>query len=250
MEITEEFKNIFTQSLFDTYNIKCISIEKNRVEKIENIYFISYKFDGLLDNIPFEGALNFFLQNNGHCEFNVSGWFKDKREDFVESITKNNSYLKSIQEVTSWLTYNFSRKIDIQIGYCWIGTGNFCYTKGLINNIIMSMTPSCTGKISLVSSSVNKFRNVNLLNYSFFENGEQSNFEYKTLSDDVSCSLVDVADNHVDLDQFKKRLVREYMLTYSDLTSIPNLLSVDEFDSLSYQHIIDYLIVQKMQDIF
>jgi hypothetical protein len=33
------------------------------------------------------------------------------------------------------------------------------------------------------------------------------------------------------------------------MTSTPNVLSIDEFNTLSYQHILDYLTVQHMKDI-
>ena len=248
--ITPEFKAIFTQSLFDNYNIKCHSIEKNKIERVERSDFINYSFDGYLDNEPFKGTLNFILDENGDCTFTVSGSFKDRpRFHFVESIIeKNNSYIQSIKDVGEWLTSNFGQPIDIQIGYSWMGRGSFSYQKGLISNIVINMTPSSRGKISLISTP--KYRNFDLLTYFLFEKDNTSTFKYyKTATDAVSCSPVDVDDNHVDLDKFKTRFVREYMLMYSKLTGIPNLLSLDDFNTLSYDHIIGYLTVQQMEAI-
>lgn len=249
MKITEEFKILFTQSLLDTYNIKCLSFEQIGLERIGRDEFIRYSFKGYLENLPFLGSLNFFLQRNGDCSFNISGWFANKSKDFMKSITKNNSYLQAIEEVSGWLTSNFNQRINIQTGCYWIGVGSLNYQRGSINKVVISMTPSAKGKITLVTSSSNKFNEISLLNYSFFEKDNKSTFNYSTEFDMAACSPVDVDDNNVDLEQFKKRLLREYMLKYSGLTDKPNILSFDDFNTLSYQNIIDYLIVQKMKEI-
>jgi hypothetical protein len=244
MKLSKEFKEIFTQSLLDTYNVKCLSMEK-----VEMDGFIRYAFEGHVDNVPFAGSLNLILQSDGHCDFSVSGWFVKNHRAFCDSITKNNSYVQAIKEVNSWLTSNFGRRIENQIGRFWIGIGSFLYKRGSITNIIINMTPSSTGKLKIVTSSADKFIGVHLLDYSFFEKNDKSNFNYRSNTDHALCSPVDVDDNNVDLELFKKRLVREYMLAYAQLTESPNILSVDEFNTLSYEHIIDYLTVQKMQDI-
>lgn len=248
MKLSDEFKEEITQSLLDTYNVKCISIEKSGMERVENTYFIRHSFNGYLDNLPFSGALNFFLLNNGDCSFTVSGWFSNKCQDFMKSITKNNSYLQAIEEVRGWLTSNFDKRIDNQIGWALIGSGNLCYNRGVINNIVINMTPSSTGKLKIISSSAYKYHGLNLLHYSFLEKDNELNFDYKIYLDD-SIIEVNATDNLVDLEQFKKSLVRGYMSIYSKLNNTPSILSVDDFNTLSYQHIIDYLIVQKMQEI-
>lgn len=249
MNLSDEFKEEITQSLLDTYNIKCISIDKIGMEKVEKDYFIRHSFKGDLENSPFLGSLNFFLQPNGDCSFNISGWFANKSKDFMKSITKNNSYLQAIEEVRGWLNSNFDQRINIQTGCYWMGMGSLNYQRGSINKVVINMTPSAKGKITLVLSSSNKFNEISLLNYSFFEEDNKSKFNYITEFDVTSCSPVDVANNNVDLEKFKKRLLREYMLKYSGLTGKPNILSFDDFNTLSYQNIIDYLIVQKMQEI-
>lgn len=248
--ITPEFKAIFKQLLFDKYTVNCHSIEKIKLERIERCEHITYSFNGYLDEKPFQGSINFILDDQGYCNFTVSGWFSDVRRcDFIESILeKNNKYIQSIKDVGEWLTSNFGQPIDIQIGCSWMGQGSFSYQKGLISNIVISMTPSSRGKISLILSD--KYRRFHLLTYFLFEKDNTSTFKYyKTATDEVSCRPVDVDDNHVDLDKFKTRFVREYMLMHSKLTGIPNILSLDDFNTLSYDHIIGYLTVQQMEAI-
>jgi hypothetical protein len=248
MNLSNEFKEKINQSLFDTYNVKCISIEKSGMERVGNTYCIRHSFNGYLDNLPFSGALNFFLLDNGDCSFTVSGWFSNKCQDFMKSITKNNSYLQAIEQVSGWLTSNFDKRIDNQIGWALIGSGNLCYQRGVINNIVISMTPSSTGKLKIIQSSAYKYHGLNLLHYSFLEKDNALNFDYKIYIDD-SIIEVNATDTFVDLDQFKKSLVHGYMSTYSRLNNTRSILSVDDFNTLSYQHIIDYLTVQQMQDI-
>jgi hypothetical protein len=247
--VTPEFKAIFTQLLFDKYTVNCHSIEKIKIERIERCEHIRYSFDGYLNEKPFQGSINFILNEHGHGNFTVSGWFKDlPRFDFVESIVKNNNaYLQSIKDVGGWLTFNFGNPIDIQTGYSWIGRGSFNYQKGLISNIVINMTPSSRGKIALISMP--KYRRFELLTYSLFEKDNTLTFNYKAATDECSCSPVDVVDNYADLDKFKTRFVREYMLMYSKLTGTPNLLSLYDFNTLSYDHIIGYLTVQQMEAI-
>lgn len=247
--ITPEFKAIFTQLLFDKYTVTCHSIEKINIERIERCDHIRYSFDGYLDEKPFQGSINFILNKQGCCNFTVSGWFKDlRRFDFVESIIQNNNtYLQAIKNVGEWLTFNFDKPIDIQIGCSWIGRGSFYYQKGLISNLIINMTPSYRGKIALIPKPA--YRRFELLTYSFFEKDNTLTFNYKAATDEHSCSPVDVVDNHIDLDKFKTRFVREYMLMNSKLTGTPNLLSLYDFNTLSYDHIIGYLTVQKMEAI-
>lgn len=250
MKITEEFKKLFNQSLLDTYNIQCVSIEKSGMERIENTYFIRHSFNGYLNNSPFSGALNFLLHDNGDCTFAVSGWFSNKCQDFMKMITKDNRYLQAIEEVSGWLTSNFDKHIDNKIGCAFIGSGSLCYQRGVINNIVINMTPSATGKLKIISSSDYKYHGLNLLHYSFLEkeNENEFNFYYKIYLDD-SVIEVNATDTLIDLNQFKKSLVRGYISTYCKLNNKPSILSVDDFNTLSYEHIIDYLIVQKMQEI-
>lgn len=247
--VTAEFKAIFTQLLFDKYTVNCHSIEQITIERIERCDHVQYSFNGYLDEKPFQGSINFILNEQGYCNFTVSGWFKElRRFDFVESIIqKNNTYLQSIKYVGEWLTFNFGKPIDIQIGCSWIGRGSFYYQKGLISNLIINMTPSCRGKIALISMPT--YRRFELLTYSFFEKDNTLTFNYKAAADDHSCSPVNVADIHFDLDKFKTRFVREYMLMNSKLTGTPSLLSLDDFNTLSYDHIIGYLTVQQMEAI-
>lgn len=247
--LTAEFKGLFTQLLFDKYTVKCHSIKKNKTERIEHCDHISYSFDGYLDEKPFQGVICFILNNRGYCTFTVSGWFTDNRRfDFVESIIQNNNtYLQAIKDVGEWLTFNFDKPIDIQIGCSWIGRGNFNYQKGLISDLVINMTPSYRGKIKLISMPA--YRRFDLLTYSFFEKDNTLTFNYKAATDENSCSPVDVVDINVDLDKFKTCFVREYMLMHSKLTGIPNLLTINDFNTLSYDHIIGYLTVQQMRAI-
>lgn len=241
---------MFMQALWDTYNVECLSMES-----LEMNGNLRYAFEGNIDTVPFRGSLNLFVQEDGHYDFTVTGWFVHSHNTFFENITKDNSYFQAIKEVDSWLTFNFGRQIDNRIGRFWIGIGSFLHKRRSITNIIMNMTPSSTGRLKIVSSSTDKYIDGDLLDYSFFIKDDKSHFNYRTTPEHGSktdtgfCSPVDVDDNNVDLELFKKRLVREYMQAYSKLTETPNILSVDEFNTLSYEHIIDYLTVQKMQDI-
>lgn len=250
MILTKEFKKLFMQTLWDTYNVECLWMEK-----VEMNGSLRYAFQGHIEKSPFTGSLNLFVQEDGHYNFTVTGWLIHDRNAFGESLTKNNSYLQAIKEVNNFLTFNFGRVIENHIGRFWIGTGSFLCRRRSITNIIINMTPSSTGSLRIVSSSTDKYIDGNLLEYSFFVKDDKTHFNYRTTpdhgfkNDTGFCSPVDVDDNNVDLKLFKKRLVREYMQAYSKLTETPNILSVDEFNTLSYDHIIDYLTVQKMQDI-
>lgn len=244
MNLTKNFKNILTQSLLDSYNVQNLSMEK-----IKGNGYIRYELKGYVGNNSFLGSLNLCLQIDGQCDFSVTGWFDNDHRSFSQSITKNNAYLQSIKEVGDLMFSSFGRRIETQFGRFWIGSGSFLYNRLTISDVNINMTPSSNARLKIVAIPGDNAVDLDLLDYSFFVKDAQSHFNYRTRLDHALCSPLDVEINHVDLEQFKKRLVRQYMLAFSELTDTPNLLSVEDFNTLSYQHIIDYLTVQQMQDI-
>ena len=100
-------------------------------------------------------------------------------------------------------------------------------------------------RIEIVPHKNDEFIENGLLEYTYVHKESKQIFNYILTNQSTFYTSVD----NMEIEAFKKMLVREYMQAHSTITQTPNLLSIEEFDKLSYKNIIDYLIVQHMQEI-
>lgn len=239
MKLSKEFTQLIKQSLFDRY-----AIEDLKITREEQKDFIRFSLKGIVNNESFFGSLNIIDNKNSICSFTITGWFDDNSRSFMNYVLKDNVYSKTISEIGEFLYSNFGRPLNIFVGRFHIGMGEFSFNGKKITNISINANPSFRSRIEIVPKENDKVVDNILLEISYIFKNDKSIFNYATNSSKFYSS-----HNNMELDLLKKMLIREYMTTYASLTETTNLISFDEFNTLSYQHIIDYLIVQHMQEI-
>jgi len=239
MKLTKEFKKVFVQSLLESYNVHCQSMDLLIQDN-----FVRYELKGHLDQSPFTGSLNIVYKNDGLCKFTVTGWLED-RHVLIDKATKDSPYLKAIDEVTDFLLLHFNRNIKAKTHRIFLGTGYFSYKGRSITDIFINMKPAVLRQLDIENKDNDQSVVTHLLDYDLFFKDNQECFNYKNNKEHKLYSMKDIHD----LDVFKKFLIANYMTVYSQMTNTPNLLRIEEFDTLSYQNVLDYLIVQDMHNI-
>jgi hypothetical protein len=240
MKLSKEFETLIKQSLFDRYAVEDLKITREQQKD-----FIRFSLKGLVNNESFVGSLNIVEHKDSTASFTMTGWFDGNSRSFMNHVLKDNIYTNTISEIGEFLHSNFSRPITTVVGRFHIGMGEFSLDGKKITNISINANPAFRSRIEIIPKEKDKVIDNILLEISYIVKDGQSHFNYATKDEAVFYTSV----NNMDLDSLKKILLREYMTAYSLLTEIPNLLSFDEFNTLSYQHIIDYLTVQQMNDI-
>lgn len=240
MKLTSAIQKVFKQALFEGYGIEC-----TKIEEVAQNGFIRFTLKGLLDNKPFKGSLNIFHSKDNDYEFNITGFYEDDSRSFMDYILNNNIYIQSIQEINEFLLSNFDRPIEKIPFSMHIATGRFTFERKLFTNVFINANVSFKARLEICQKETDTAINNILLEYAYEVRDGQSHFNYTAPRDYIFCSSID----NMGVDGFKKVLLREYMLSYSILTQTTNLLRVEDFTNLSYEHILDYLTVQHMNDI-
>lgn len=240
MELSIEFKRLIKQALLDRYNIENIIMEN-----VEQKDFIRYSLKGCVNNDPFVGSLNIAENKYKTYSFTITGWIDGNNQSFMNYILKDNIYINTINEINEFLQSNFKRPIKTVWGRFHIGTGDFSFDGKSFTNISMNINPSFRARIEIVPHKNDEFIENALLEYTYVHKESKQIFNYIITNQSTFYTSVD----NMEIEAFKKMLVREYMQAHSTITQTPNLLSIEEFDILSYKNIIDYLIVQHMQEI-
>lgn len=239
MKLTKNFKKIFIQSLLDSYNIHCESMEL-----VIQYNFVRYALKGHRNQEPFTGSLNIVSKSDGICHFTVTGWL-DNHDKLINEVTKDNPYIKAISEVSDFLSLHFNRNILTKNNRIFIGMGHFSYRGRSISDIFINMNPAILRQLDIEQGDDDDNIIVTyLLEYDLFYKDNKPLFNYKSKKDHVIHFI-----NDDELESFKKFLIYSYMTAHAEITLRPNLLTQEQFDTLSYQHILDYLIVQDMQNI-
>lgn len=240
MKLTKEFKKKFVQSLLDSYNIHCESMEL-----VVQYDFARYALKGHRNQEPFIGSLNIVSKSDAICRFTVTGWL-DNPYTLINDATKDNPYIKAIEEVSSFLSFHFNRNIITHNQRIFIGNGHFSYNGRSITEIFINMHPSILRQLDIEEAESDASIIPSLLEYDLFFKDDQFLLNYQSKKDNI-IGFFNSDDNS--LEMFKKFLISRYMISYALMTRTQNLLTVEQFDTLSYQNILDYLIVQDMHNI-
>jgi len=248
MKISTEFQNIIKTALLDSYGIICTSMEQD-----ENIYYTRYELKGQLENLNFGGSLNIACNKGNDYSFNITGFFDGNTRKFMDYILKNNQYSNAIKEINDYVSEHFDRSLHTIYNRFHIAMGDFSFDGKSFSNIKINATPAFALSLEISPKQEDQIIDNGLIDFFYgIENGKEqiscrtkrfydSEHGLNELGSDVFSGL--------DLDTFKKILIREYMLSYSALTEIPIILKSEEFISLSYENLLDYLTVQRMNDI-
>ena len=239
MKLSIEFTNLIKQSLFDRYAIEDLSMQQE-----DQKGFIRFSLKGRIYQEPFVGSLNIAENKDKTYSFTMTGWFEDKQRSFMKYLLMDNVYINAISEVEDFLSSNFGRHITTILGRFHIGTGEFSLNGKKFTDVSINANPTFRSRLEIVLEEKDTFIPTILLEYAYVIKDGHSNFSYTDVDHNFYLSLDDQ-----DIEALKKILIREYMVAYSTITSTPNVLSIDEFNTLSYQHILDYLTVQHMKDI-
>lgn len=240
MQLNTEFKLLIKEALLDKYGIDCPTMDR-----VEQKDFIRYSLKGCVNNAPFVGSFNIAENKDKTYSFTITGWIEGNNRAFMDYILKDNIYIKAINEVNEFLQSNFERPITTVWGRFHIGTGDFSFDGKSFTKLSININPSLRARLEIVPNKSDKYIEMALMEYTYVIKDSQPRFSYIPVNQStVYSSFDDMA-----MEPFKKMLVREYMQAYATITETPNLLTVEEFDTLSYQHIIDYLTVQHMHDI-
>lgn len=240
MKLSIELETIIKQSLFERYAIEDMSIQPENQKD-----FIRFSLKGHIRSEPFCGSLNIAKNKDKTYSFTITGWFTNSYRSFMHYVLKDNVYTNSINEIDIFLHSSFGRHITTVLGRFHIGTGDFSFDGKTFTHISINVNPSFRSRLEIAPQEKDKIIDNVLLEYAYVIKDGQSYFTYTTATHSIFNTSVD----NKELETFKKMLIREYMTAYSLLTERPNLLNIDEFNTLSYQHIIDYLTVQHMQEI-
>ena len=248
MKISTEVQHIIREALLDSYGIDYTSMVHD-----ENIYYTRYELKGHLDNVAFGGSVNIACNKGNDYSFNITGFFDGNTRKFMDYILKNNQYVNAVKEIDDYVSEHFDRNLRTIYNRFHIAMGDFSFDGKSFSNIKINATPAFAVSLDISPKQEDQIIDNNLMDffYGVDDGKEQGSCRTKrfynsdnTLNDlgsDVFCGL--------DLEAFKKLLIREYMLSYSSLTETPIILKPEDFISLSYDHLLDYLTVQRMNDI-
>lgn len=249
MKLTIEFQNIIRQALLDSYGVNSITMEHD-----ENIYYTRYKLNGYLDNVNWGGSLNISCKKGNDYSFDITGSFDGNTRKFMDYILKDNKYSNAVKEIDDYVSEHFDRTIRSIYNRFHIAIGNFSFDGKFFNNIKINATPAFAVSLDISPKQEDQIIGNSLLefSYSVVDCKEQLSCVTKIFYNSNNTISVLAGSNFfssLDLDAFKKILIREYMFSYSRLTEIPIILKPEEFISLSYETLLDYLMVQQMNDI-
>lgn len=248
MRLTDDFMSAVKNALFDKYSIKCeISMDSFTSHDV----FLRLK--GSLNGRDFSGSLDILksrsIENN--FSFYISGRFVDELpEAFIKHILFDNPLFVAMHEINQFVIEQFSRKIPfIYKSFC-IGVGDFFYMNEQIEQLKIDMTPDFYLNLSIGRKLHDKDSkvddNTDLLFVSYKTKNDLKQIQYQL----PACLTLKKLNDHDNLDEFKKTLLREYMSRYSRITNNKLLLPLENFDYLSYEVILDYLKIQSMNDIY
>lgn len=248
MKLSIEFQNIIRQALLDSYGINYTNMEYD-----ENIYYIRYKLNGQFDNVNFGGSLNISCIKGNDYSFNITGFFDGNTRKFMEYILKNNKYDNAVKEIDDYVSERFDRTIRTIYNRFHIAMGDFSFDGKSFSNIKINATPAFSVSLDISPKQEDQIINNHLIDfvYGVVDGKEQLSCRTRRFynSDNTLSDLCSDVFSSSSLDTFKKLLIREYMFSYSELTEIPIILKPEEFISLSYETLLDYLMVQQMNDI-
>lgn len=248
MRISAEFQDIIRQALLDSYGIVCTSMDED-----ENIYYTRYELKGHLNNVNFGGSLNISCNSGNDYSFNITGFFDGNTRKFMDYILTNNQYINAIKEMDDFVSEHFDRNLRTIYNRFHIAMGGFSFDRKSFSNITINATPAFAVTLDISPKQEDQIIDNSLIDifYGVEKGKEQLSCRTKRFYDsenalselgsDVFCGL--------NLDMFKKLLIREYMFSYSALTESSIILKPEDFISLSYEHLLDYLTVQRMNDI-
>lgn len=247
MKLTDDFMSAVKKSLFDTYGIKCeISLDSFTSHDV----FLRLK--GSLNERDFLGSLDILksrsIENN--FSFYISGRFVGEiHDDFIKHILSTNPLFVAMHEINQFVIEQFSRKIPFVYKSFYIGVGEFFYTNDQIEQLKIDMTPDFYINLSIGRKLHDKESkvddNTDLLFVSYRTKNDLKQIQYQL----PACLTMKKLNDHDDLDDFKKTLLKEYMSRYSRITNNKLLLPIENFDTLSYGVILDHLKIQSMNDI-
>lgn len=249
MKISTEFQNSIKTALLASYGIACTSMEQDE----KNIYYTRYELKGQLDNVNFGGSLNIACNKGNEYSFNITGFFDGNTRKFMDFILKRNQYTNAIKEINDYVSEHFDRSLHTIHNRFHIAMGDFSFDGKSFSNIKINATPTFVMSFEISSKQEDQIIDNSLIDffYGVEEGKEKASCRTKRFYDSKHTlnELGSDVFSCLDLDMFKKILIREYMLSYSALTKIPIMLKTEDFISLSYEHLLDYLTVQRMNDI-
>lgn len=248
MKISSEVKDIIRKSLLDSYGINYASMEHD-----ENIYYTRYELKGHLDNVNFGGSLNIACNKGNDYSFNITGFFEGNTRKFMDYILTNNEYINAIKEIDDFVSQYFDRNLRTIYNRFHIAMGDFSFDGKSFSNIKINATPAFAVSLDISPKQEDQIIDNSLIDIFYgVENGKE-HLSCRTKRfydcDNILSELGSDVFSNLDLAMFKKVLIREYMLSYSALTETPIILKPEDFISLSYEHLLDYLTVQRMNDI-
>lgn len=248
MKISTEFQNIIRTALLDSYGINYTSMEQD-----ENIYYTRYELKGHLNNVNFGGSLNIACNKGNDYSFNITGFFDGNTRKFMNYILKSNQYSNAVKEIDDYVSEHFDRMLHTIYNRFHIAMGDFSFDGKSFSNIKINATPAFALSLDISPKQEDQIIDNSLIDffYSIKDGKEQASCRTKRFynSDHTLNELGSDVFSGLDLDTFRKLLIREYMLSYSALTETPIILKPEDFISLSYEHLLDYLTVQRMNDI-
>lgn len=247
MKLTDEFMSAVKNSLFDTYNIKCeISLDSFTSQDV----FL--RLEGTIDDRDFAGTMTILKSYSIESKFSffIEGRFVGELHDaFIKHILSTNPLFVAMHEINQFVIEQFSRKIPFVYKSFYIGVGEFFYINNQIEQLKIDMTPEFYLNLSIGIKIYDKESKIDdktdLLFVSYSTKNELKRIQYQL----PACLTMKKLNDHDNLDEFKKTLLREYMSRYSRVTKNRLLLPIENFDTLSYGVILDHLKIQSMNDI-
>jgi hypothetical protein len=247
MKLTDEFMSAIKNSLFDTYNIKC-EISLNSFTSQD----VFLRLEGTINERVFVGTMTILKSYSIENKFSffIDGRFVGElHDDFIKHISSTNPLFVAMHEVNQFVIEQFSRKIPFVYKSFYIGVGEFFYINNQIEQLKIDMTPEFYLNLSIGIKLHDKDSNLDgktdLLFVSYSTKNNLKQIQYQL----PACLTMKKLNEHDDLDEFKKTLLREYMSRYSRITKNRLLLPIENFDILSYGVILDHLKIQSMNDI-
>lgn len=243
MHITNELMSVIEKSLFDTYGIK------------SKIYFFFktddatfYQLSGSFNDRPFVGTLDVLKSNlvKNKFTFTVSGRFDDDADSLKNHILAENLLLVAINEVNQLVHANFDRLMNLFYKCFYLGVGSFFFVSEEIEQLNIDMTPEVYLNLEFCRKDDDTMvvsRSLMFTSYTTKKGLKEIKYQLP------DCLTLKTITDAASLDDFKRTLLREYMSSYSRTTCKELVLALDDFDTLSYENIIEYLKVQSMQDI-
>lgn len=243
MHINNEFISVIEKSLFDTYSIKS---KISFFFKTDDATF--YQLSGCLNDRPFVGTLDVLKSNlvENKFTFTVSGRFDDDEDSLKIHILSDNLLLIAINEVNQLVHANFARMMPLFYKCFYLGVGSFFFINEKIEQLNIDMTP----EVYLNLEFERKDDDIMVVSKSLMFTSYTTKKGLKEIQYQLpNCLTLKTITDTVSLDDFKRTLLREYMSSYSRTTSKELVLALDDFDTLSYESIVEYVKVQSMQDI-